>query len=120
MSAFNDLLLIVHVLSVLGVMVLLLMQIGKSPRVIPVGTLHAALTALVAGILLVGIRGNLHAKDAVKWEEFDQSKIGIKFIILAIIIFLIIKYQKAAKVKTAIWLSLLGLTTANILIALFW
>ena len=120
MSALNNVLLIVHLFSAVGILVLLLMQINKSPRAIPVGTLHTALTALVAGTVMVGIRGNLHSQDAIKWEEFDQAKVGVKFLILAVIIFLIIKFQKAPQVKSAIWLSLIGLTTANILIAVLW
>lgn len=111
---------LIHVLAVIGILVLLLTQINKSPRVIPTGTLHAALTALVAGGLMVGIRRSLHNQDAIKWEEFDQSKIGVKFLILAAILYLIFKYQKATQVKTAVWLSLIGLTIVNILIAVLW
>ncbi|MBC7463000.1 MAG: hypothetical protein H7227_01920 [Actinobacteria bacterium] len=116
----NNISLIVHILSVVGILVLLLTQATKKSRVIPVGTLHAALTALVAGGLMVGIRNSLHGQDAVKWEEFDQAKVGVKFLILGVIIYLIVKYQKRAEVKTAVWLSLIGLTIANILIAVLW
>lgn len=116
----NNISLIIHLLSVVGILVLLLTQVNKSPRVIPTGTWHAALTSLVAGGVMVGIRRSLHNQDAIKWEEFDQSKIGVKFLILAVILYLIFKYQKATQVKTAVWLSLIGLTTVNILIAVFW
>jgi hypothetical protein len=116
----NNISLLVHVLSVIGVLVLLLTQVKKSPRVIPTGTLHAALTALVAGGLMTGIRSALHNQDAAKWEEFDQAKIGIKFTILMVILYLIIKYQKAAEVKAVVWLSIIGLTITNILIAVLW
>lgn len=116
----NNISLIVHLLSVVGLVVLLLTQVNKSPRVIPVGTFHAALTALVAGGVMVGIRNTLHGQDAVKWEEFDQAKVGVKFLILGVIIYLIMKYQKTAQVKTAIWISVIGLTVANILMAVLW
>lgn len=116
----NDFSLLIHVLSVIGVLVLLLTQVKKSPRIIPVGTLHAALTALVAGGVMMGIRGTLHNQDAKKWEEFDQAKFGLKFLILAVILYLIFKYQKATEVKTSTWLSIVGLTVTNILIAVLW
>ena len=116
----NDVSLVIHILSVIGILVLLLTQVSKTPRVIPIGTLHAALTALVTGVLMVGIRPSLNNQDALEWENFDQSKIGVKFIILTLILFLVFKYQKANKVKTSVWLSLIGLTITNILIAVLW
>ena len=116
----NDVSLVIHILSVIGILVLLLTQASKTPRVIPIGTLHAALTALVTGVLMVGIRPSLNNQDALEWENFDQSKIGVKFIILTLILFLVFKYQKANKVKTSVWLSLIGLTITNILIAVLW
>lgn len=116
----NNISLIIHILSVIGVLVLLLTQASKSPRVIPVGTFHAALTALVAGVLMVGIRPSLHKQDAVKWEEFDQTKIGLKFLILAAILYLLFKYRTATQVKAVVWLSLMALTITNILIAVLW
>ena len=116
----NDVSLVIHILSVIGILVLLLTQVSKTPRVIPTGTLHAALTALVTGVLMVGIRPSLNNQDALEWENFDQSKIGVKFIILTLILFLVFKYQKANKVKTSVWLSLIGLTITNILIAVLW
>lgn len=116
----NNISLIIHLVSVIGILVLLLTQVTKSPRVIPVGTLHAALTALVAGGVMMGIRNSLHNQDAAKWEEFDQAKVGVKFVILSVIIYLIFKYQKASSVKTATWLTIIGLTITNILIAVLW
>jgi hypothetical protein len=116
----NNISLLIHVLSVIGVLVLMLTQATKSPRVIPVGTLHAALTALVAGGIMTGIRSALHNQDAEKWEEFDQAKIGVKFLVLAVILYLIFKYQKATEVKSAVWFSIIGLTITNILIAVLW
>ena len=41
--------LLLHVASVLGMLVLLLMQTSKAEKVLPKGFMHAALTALVAG-----------------------------------------------------------------------
>ena len=47
--------LLIHVASVLGMLVLLLMQTSKSEKVLPKGFMNGALTALVAGFALVGI-----------------------------------------------------------------
>lgn len=100
-------------------MVLLLMQINKSPRRIHPGTWHSALTALVMGLLMVGIRTPLHNDDPVKWPALDNTVIGSKFIILIVILVLIQRNYKKPQARNSTWVALIGLTTANILLALF-
>jgi hypothetical protein len=95
------------------------MQIRKSPRRIHPGTFHSALTALVAGLVMVGVRTPLHNHDAVKWPTLNNGWVGTKFAILAVILVLIYQNFKKAEVKNSIWFAVLGLTTLNILIALF-
>jgi hypothetical protein len=53
MSAINTVMYVIHLLSVLGILVLLLLQVKKSPRTLNPGVLHAGLTALVAGLVLI-------------------------------------------------------------------
>lgn len=115
----SDVALGIHIISIIGLMALLLMQIGKSPKRIHPGTFHSALTALVAGLLMVGLRTPLHNHDAVKWPTLNNGWVGTKFLILAIILVLIFQNFKKKEVKTSIWLTVLGLTTLNILIAVF-
>lgn len=119
LGLLNDVLLGVHIISIIGLMALLLMQIGKSPRRIHPGTFHSALTALVAGLVMVVIRTPLHNKDAVKWPELNMGWIGTKFAILLVILVLIYQNFKKPEVKNSIWALILFLTSANILIALF-
>ncbi|MDP1712777.1 MAG: hypothetical protein Q8K86_10020 [Candidatus Nanopelagicaceae bacterium] len=119
LSLISDVALAIHIISIIGVMVLLLMQVNKSPRRIHPGTWHSALTALVMGLLMVGIRTPLHNDDPAKWPEVDNTIIGIKFSILIVILVLIQRNYKKAQVRNSIWVALIGLTTANILIALF-
>ena len=119
LSLVSDVALAIHIISIIGLMVLLLMQIKKSPRRIHPGTWHSALTALVMGLLMVGIRTPLHNDDPAKWPEVDNTVIGIKFVILIVILVLIRRNFKKPGVKNSIWVALIGLTTANILIALF-
>lgn len=115
----SDVALAIHIISIIGLMVLLLMQINKSPRRIHPGAWHSALTALVMGLLMVGIRTPLHNDDPVKWPEIDSTVIGIKFVILMVILVLIQRNRKNAEVKSSIWVALIALTTTNILLALF-
>ena len=75
------------------------------------------LTALVAGIALVGINTSLHATDPVKYEAPDHVVVGIKFLILLVILGLTIKDKKKSEVSTGVWAGLMALTLANVFIA---
>jgi len=102
--------LLVHVASVLGMLVLLLMQTSKTDKVLPKGFMHAALTALVAGFALIGI-------DSALNEEISHLKVGIKFLVLIVIMLLGYKNQSKAKISNLIWGTMLGLTVFNVFIA---
>ena len=119
LGLLNDVSLGVHIISIIGLMALLLMQIRKSPRRIHPGTFHSALTALVAGLIMVGIRTPLHNRDAVKWPELKMGWVGAKFVILLVILVLVYQNFKKPTVKNSTWAIILSLTTVNILIALF-
>jgi len=118
MSFLNTVALIVHILSIVGVMALLLRQLGKTPKKVPAGTFHAALTALVAGLFMVAIRGNLHDQNADKWPLLNNTWVGLKFLILLVILILISKNFKKPSIKNSLLYVLIALTTANILIAI--
>ena len=117
MSALKQVFLAIHILAVLGGLVLLLIQLPKPKKVIHVGFLHSMLTALVAGLALVGIDTSLHASDPVKYEALDHGKIGIKFLVLLVILALTIKNKNKSEVSTSVWAGLLALTLANVFIA---
>ena len=72
---------VIHLLSVIGILVLLLLQWKKNPRKLNPGVLHAGLTALIAGVVMVGLH------DSVKPdEELNHMKVGIKFLVLIVIL----------------------------------
>ena len=116
----NDISLLIHILAVLAILALLLLQVNKSPRRIHPGIFHSALTALVAGLVMVGIRTPLHNQNADKWPVLNNAWVGTKFLILLVILFLVFRNFKKPVVKNSIWISLVALTSANILIAIFW
>jgi len=86
MSAINTVVYVIHLLSVIGIFVLLFLQWNKSPRKLNPGVLHASLTALLAGIVLVGLHNSVKPD-----EELNHIKVGIKFIFLLIILVLAIQ-----------------------------
>jgi peptidoglycan/LPS O-acetylase OafA/YrhL len=112
MSAINTVAYAIHLLSVLGILALLLLQWNKSPRKLNPGILHAGLTALVAGIVLVGLHNNVKPD-----EELNHIKVGVKFIILLVILVLGYTNVKKQELSKNVWVTMLGLTVTNIVIA---
>lgn len=112
MSAINTVAYVIHLLSVIGILSLLLHQWNKSPRKLNPGILHAGLTALIAGIVMVGLHNNVKPD-----EELNHIKVGIKFIILLIILVLGYTNVKKPELPKKVWLTMLGLTITNIVIA---
>ena len=112
MSAINTVAYVIHLLSVIGILSLLLLQWNKSPRKLNPGILHAGLTALIAGVVMVGLH------DSVKPDEpLNHVKVGIKFAILLVILTLGYKNVKKPALPKNVWLTMTVLTVTNIVIA---
>jgi hypothetical protein len=105
----------IHIIAILGILGLLLAQVTKNPRKLSPGVLHAGLTALVAGVVMVGLYS-----EAKPDEVLDHMKVGVKTLVLTAILFLGYKNVKKAELKSAVWGSMLALTVANIIIAIGW
>ena len=112
MSAINTVAYVIHLLSVIGILSLLLHQWNKSPRKLNPGILHAGLTALVAGIVMVGLHNSVEPD-----EELNHIKVGIKFIILLVILVLGYTNVKKQELSKNVWVAMLGLTATNIVVA---
>ena len=103
---------VIHLLSVIGILVLLMLQWNKKPRKLNPGVLHAGLTALIAGVVMVGLH------DSVKPDEpLNHTKVGIKFLVLVVILALGYKNVKKPELPKNVWLTMTGLTVLNIIIA---
>jgi len=112
MSTINTVMYVIHILSVVGILSLLLHQWNKSPRKLNPGVLHAGLTALIAGVVMVGLH------DSVKPDEpLNHTKVGIKFLVLIVILALGYKNLKKPELPRNVWLTMIGLTVFNIIIA---
>lgn len=108
---------VIHILAVAGIVILLLTQGGREKKVIPKGLVHVVITALVAGVAMVGIREAQHHQNPTLYPVFNYGTIAAKLVVLAIILFLTFKYSKAANISRATWVTLLGLTVVNIALA---
>ena len=104
----------IHLLSILGVLILLVISWKKTPRALNPGVLHSAATALVAGIVMVGTWSAAHE------NEINHMKVGIKFLVVLAI--LIVGYNSLKKkiFTDRTFTVMLGLTITNILLAYLW
>jgi len=112
MSAINMIMYVIHLLSVIGILVLLLIQWNTSPRKLNPGVLHAGLAALIAGVVMVGLHESVKPD-----EELNHTKVGIKFLVLFVILALGYKNVKKPELPKNVWLAMIGLTIFNIVIA---
>jgi hypothetical protein len=104
----------IHLLSILGVLVLLIISWKKTPRALNPGVLHSAATALVAGIVMVGTWSAAHE------NEINHMKVGIKFLVVLAI--LVVGYNSLKKkiFTDRTFTVMLGLTVINIVLAYLW
>ncbi len=103
---------IAHMLAIAGILGLLLHQWNKSPRKLSAGVMHSAATALLAGLVMVGTYSS-----AKPDETLDHTKVGIKLVVVLVILVLSYMNAKKSELKKNTWLTLIGLTVLNILIA---
>jgi predicted membrane protein len=89
----------------------------KAARIVP-AMVHGAWTALITGILLVGV---------AQWRigmganfEVDHTKIAVKSIIAAAILVLVMINRKKDSVKTPIFGAIGALTLTNLVLAVIW
>ena len=124
MEAVSNVFLALHFVGLAALFGGFLAQMSSSAKQITSGMLHGVLLSLISGVVMVGVRYPLHDEDPNLFPLFDNGKITVKFLILAVI--LIIGYTSKKKSKnfgqgdTAAWATVGLLSLTNILIAVFW
>ena len=104
----------IHLLCVAAILILLLLQANKNPKKLSAGVVHAALTALVAAVVMIGIWDQVHDEAA------NHTKFGVKGLVIAVILTLGYKNVKKPELKSNVWAAMLGLTVLNVVIAYAW
>ena len=120
MAFLYNVLVVLHFLGLASLIGGFLVQIKTTPRVINSAMLHGALTQLVTGVLLVGLRYPLNSSDPLEWSKPDNAKIGVKFVVLLIILGLILANRKKEQITNAVWGLIGGLSILNVIVAVFW
>ena len=114
MELIRDLLLFVHLLGFASLLGGALVQVRAQPRVVNDAMLHGALTALLAGVLLVGLLESM--PDA----SVDRVKIAVKLVVALVVAVLCWVNRKKPAIPAGLFFGLLGLSALNAAIAVFW
>lgn len=90
---------------------------AKTAEILP-AMIHGAWTALITGLLLVGVR---------QWElaigggeELDHIKIAVKSVVSTVIVVLVMLKRKQKPVRGVVLTTVGGLTLLNVVLAVFW
>lgn len=86
-------------------------------KIVP-AMVHGAWTALVTGLLLVGLAEYRIAMGAD--FEIDHMKIGVKSLVVTVILILVIANRKKDSVKAPLFGTIGALTLTNVVLAVFW
>jgi hypothetical protein len=117
MSYVYDAVVVLHFLGLASLVGGFLVQMRATERGINNAMFHGALTQLVTGIILVGMRESDLLDEA---RELDMTKIGIKLVI-ALIVFVValLGRRRPAGEQQVYWALAGGLAILNVIIAVF-
>ena len=105
----------IHLLCIVAILALLLLQVNKNPRTLNPGVVHASLTALIAGVVMVGLYEKVNVDEVA-----NHAKFGVKGLIIAVLLTLGYKNLKKPELKGSVWAAMLALTISNVAIAYLW
>lgn len=113
MEIVKDIALVLHFIGLASLIGSFLVQAKASRKKVDPAMLHGALTQLVTGLVLVGVDQSLG--DAV-----DNTKIGVKLLVLLVIGVIVVRKRTARSISTVEWAAIGGLTILNVVIAVVW
>ena len=113
MDLARDIFLFLHFIGLASVFGGLFAQLKSDPRVVNNAVLHGIITQLVTGLALVGLA-------EADGDDVDHAKIGVKLVVALVIGVLVLVNRKKPAISNAVFMTLLGLTTLNIAVAVFW
>ncbi|TFC79471.1 hypothetical protein E3O45_04165 [Cryobacterium sp. TMS1-20-1] len=117
MDLLRNILLILHFVglaSLLGGFLVQIKPIIAGKGAIVAAMFHGALTQLVTGLLLVGVI------QVGALGHIDNTKIGIKLLVLIVITVLVIVNRKKPSVSSLVLWAIGALTLVNVVIAVLW
>lgn len=118
MEILRDILLFGHLLGMASLLGGALVQMRGKDRVVNAAMFHGAITQVVSGVLLVGVSYGLD--EGAEGAGLDNAKIGVKAVVAIVVLALCWVHRKRPTVSEAVFFGVLGLTMANVAVAVFW
>lgn len=118
---FRDALVVLHFLglaSLLGGFITQMKAMAAGTAKIVPAMVHGAWTMLITGVALVGVAEWRGAMGAA--IEIDHMKVGVKTLVLAAILVLVLYFKKKDSVKAPVFGVIGLLTILNVVLAVFW
>lgn len=114
----RDIVLFAHLLGMASLLGGALVQMRGKDRVVNAAMFHGAVTQVVSGVLLVGTAYALD--EGADGAEVDNAKVGVKAVVAVVVLALCWTHRKSATVSEKVFFAILGLTLANVAVAVFW
>lgn len=116
MEILRLILLLVHILGFAALIGGLLVQLREPAKRVNSLMRDGSGTAVVAGILLVGV---IQMGDFTTADSFN-AKVGVKFVIGVVILGLVMANLRKERISDALFWLITALTFANLAVAVFW
>ncbi len=113
MQLTRDALLFVHLLGFASLLGGASVQLRDQERVVNSAMLYGALVTVVSGLLLVGVIEGLD-------DDVDHLKISVKLGVALVVAVLCWVNRRKERVPGGLFMTILGLTVANVAVAVFW
>ena len=113
MDVLRDVLLFVHLLAFAGLFGGAFVQLRDAEKVVNASMLHGALTAVVTGLLLVGV---IEGQDA----PIDHVKVSVKLGVGLVVAVLCWVNRRKPAIPGGLYAVIMLLTGGNVGVAVFW
>ena len=113
MTIVQNILVLLHFLGWAALFGGMVVQLREPAKRVNAAMRDGAGTAFLAGLLIVGV---LEAGS----DPGNNAKIGVKFVIGLVVLVLVMANVRKERLKDGVFYGILGLTVANMVVAIFW
>jgi len=114
MEILRHALLVIHLLGWAALFGGLFVQLREPEKKVNAAMRDGIGTAFVMGLALVGVL------EASFEDEVDNAKIGVKFLVGLTVLALVMANARKPRIADGLFYAILGLTVANVCVAVFW
>jgi len=109
----RQVLLFLHLLGMASLLAGFLVQMKVTARQIVPAMLHGALTQVVTGLALVGVREALD-------DPADNAKMAVKLVVAVAVLALIFLNRAKRRIPDGLFFGIFALSVFNVAVAVFW